>query len=380
MESVVKIVSPVPFDTGCAVDSLEETYDEDRCEYVGNEMGYVADRGDTFSRVLFSHNSDESQAGLEEPQTICASDALISPQEPYDHLQSVRSKSDASAPDRSSLVLSQPSCTNTNHSASSQILNILKVNSDMILFPANDVLNNESSSISAILPMDNKSYSNTSSAEYRAGNRSPSPLALQTGGCIQFGTLTIATVDVPMENEGKLHMGENHVKVQPRLKSTLSSSECMTARQCLLNSENFKECRIDSEENINSRKRKLCTAASNTKCKKYSNKISQRHDQAVNMSGIPKTHKHSCNHAFMNFNSDSGKECELAAQTVSVENNVPSECCAYDSAVLKNDCFKRHVRKHLAEDTTTRNMQCILEEHPRTFNSIRKFEMHNTFS
>lgn len=388
LESVVKKVNPVPFDSGCTVEGSEGTLDDDMPEFVRYEMEDVADRSDPFSRALFSHISNESNAELEESQTTqCASPSVISLRDSYDHLQRVEPKSNMSAPKGSSLVLNQPSCTITNHSASSQILNILKVSSGIILFPANDVLNNESSSISAILPMDNKSYSNTSSAESSTGNRSATPLALQTDGCSQTGTLTSTTVDVSRENEGnpswtsgKLRMGENHVEVLPKLISTLSqesencrdqinviSTKCMATRRHLLESEkNFKELRMDSEENKSGRKCKLHTAVLNTRCQKYSNKISQKHRQGVNMLSIPRTHKHSSNNHRTNLKSDSGKEHELATQTVSVENDDDgrSGCPAYDTAVSKNYYFRQHVRKHLHSLQNTRNMKHILEKYP----------------
>jgi hypothetical protein len=338
LESVVKKVSPLPFDSGCTVEGSEWTLD-DVPEFVKHEMDNVADKSDPFSKALFSHISDE----LEESQTTqCASGSVKLLQDLYEHLQSVGPKSNMSAPKGRPLVLNKPSCTSTNHSASSQILNILKDSSGMILFPANDVLNNESSSISAILPMDNKLYSNISCAESSIDNRSASPQALQTDECSQTGTLMSTTIDVSRENEGntawtsgKLRMRENNVKVLPKLISTLPqesencsghinviSSKCMVTTKPVLESEEiFEKCRMDVEENKSGRKRKLHTAVSNTRCQKYSNKISQRHCQAVNMSGIPKTHKHSNNHHFTNCKSDSGKKCELATQTVSIEND-----------------------------------------------------------
>lgn len=380
----MKKVSPVPFDSGCTVEGSEGTFDgDDVPEFVGHEMNNVADKNDPFSRALFSHISDESNAELEESQTIqYDSDSVTLLQDSCDQLQS---KSNVSAPKGCSLVLNQPSCTSTNHSASSQILNILKVSSDMILFPANDVLNNESSSISAILPMDNKLYSNISCAESSTDNRSASPLALQTDGCSQTGTLTSTTIDVSSENErntswtsGKLHMRENHVKVLPNLISTMSqesencsghinviSSKCVATRPLFESEKNFKECRMDSEENKSGRKCKLHTAVSNTRCQEYSNKISQRHCQAVNMSSIPETHKHSNNH-LTNFKLDSGKKCELATQTVSIENDndSPLGCAAWGTAVSKNYYFRRHVREHLHSLHKTRNMKHILEKYP----------------
>ncbi|PNF23662.1 hypothetical protein B7P43_G02492 [Cryptotermes secundus] len=375
VESVVKKVSPVPFDSGCTVEGSEGTLDgDDMPEFVGHEMNNVADKNDPFSGALFSHISDESNIELEESQTTqCDSDSLTMLQDSYDQLQS---KSNVSAPKGCSLVLNQPSCTSTNHSASSQILNILKVSSDMILFPANDVLNSESSSISAILPMDNKSSTD---------NRSASPLALQTDGSSQTGTLTSTTIDVSSENErntswtkGKLHMRENCVKVLPKLISTMSqesencsghinviSSKCVATRPLLESEKNFKECRMDSEENKDGRKCKLHTAVLNTRCQKYSNKISQRHCQAVNMSSIPETHKHSNNH-LTNYKSDSGKKCELATQTVAIENDNdgPSGCAAWRTAVSKKYYFRRHVREHLHSLHNTRNMKHILEKYP----------------
>jgi hypothetical protein len=144
VESVVKKVSPVPFDGGCTVEGSEGTLDDDVPEFVRHEMDNVADKSGPFSRA-FSHINDESNAELEESQTKqCASDSVTLLRDSYDHLQSVGPKSNVSAPKGRSLVLNQPSCTSTNHSASSQILNILKVSSGMILFPASDVLNNES--------------------------------------------------------------------------------------------------------------------------------------------------------------------------------------------------------------------------------------------
>jgi hypothetical protein len=318
VESVVKKVSPVSFDSEHAVDFSEGTLVEVMPEYTGNEMDDMAERSDPFSRALFSRNSDSSEAGLEKSQTIeCVSDSVISLRDSCDHSQSVGPKSDVSVPDRNSLLLNQPLCASTNHSANSQILNILKVSSGMILFPANDVLNNESSSISAILPMDNtcKAYSNISSTEYSTDNRSASPLALQTDGRSQTGTVTSTTIEVSRETErykpqmlGKLCMRKNHVLPLSREyencggRNNANSSDCMTATKRSLELENnFKERRMDLEENRNDKKCRLHTVASNTKCKKYSNKISQRHHQAVNMSGIPKIHKSSSNHPHTNF-------------------------------------------------------------------------------
>jgi hypothetical protein len=199
--------------------------------------------------------------------------------------------------------------------------------------------------------------------------------------------LTSTTIDVSRENEGnpswtsgKLRMGENHVKVLPKLISKLpqesenfsdhinviSTKRMATTRYLLESEKKFKECRMDSEENKSGRKCKLHTAVLNTRCQKYSNKISQRHRQAVNMSSIPKTHKHSSNHHRTNLKSDSGKEYELATQTISFENgdDGPSDCTARDTAVSKNYYFRQHVRKHLHSLQNTRNMKHILEKYP----------------
>lgn len=271
MESVVKKVSPVP-DSGCAVGFSEGTLGEGTPEYAGKVKEDVAERSGPFPRALFCHKSDEPEAGLGESQTTqCASDSVISLPDSCDHLQSVAPKLDVSSPDGRSLLLNRPLCTSTNHSASSQIQNILKVSSGMILFPANDVLNNESSSISAILPID------TSSAEHSTGNKSATPLALQAG------TVTCTTTEVSREIEGykprtlgQLRVRENHVL--PQVTSTLfqesencgghidvNSSGCMIATKRSLELEkNFEEWRMDLEENRNGRRRR-CLQHQNVK-------------------------------------------------------------------------------------------------------------------
>jgi hypothetical protein len=267
VESVVEKMSPEQFDSGCAVDFSEGTLDDHTPKYSGKEMDDVAERSGPFSRALFCL---KTEAGVEEPQTTQrATDSVISLRDPCDHMQSAGPNSGVSSPDGRSSLLNRPSCTSTNHSASSQIRNILKVSSDMILFPANDVLNNESSSVSAILPMDNtcKLYRRTSSAEHSSDNRSATPPELQTG------TLTRTAVEVSREIErckartsGKLRAREN--RVLPQLTSTLfqGSENCggninvngsgrviATKRSSELE-KNSKERRTDLEENGNGRK------------------------------------------------------------------------------------------------------------------------------
>jgi hypothetical protein len=119
-------------------------------------------------------------------------------------------------------------------------------------------------------------------------------------------------------------------------------------------------------------------ASSNARYQRDLDKVSHRHCQAVDVSSIPKKRKHSSTDPLTNFKSVSNKECELATQTVSVENDDdgPLGCSAPDTAVSENCCLRQHISKHLHSLQNTRNLKHVCEKCPATFNSIRQFEIH----
>jgi hypothetical protein len=260
----------------------------------------------------------------------------------------------------------------------------------MILFPGNDVLNNESSSISAILPTGGNSYSNTSSAESTASNTSGLSVALQTNGHSSDGTLTSTAIDVPKTNElntswksKKLHMEGKYLKVPSEVISRLSqesqngtihvnvnSTKCVkTTRPFVLEpGNNFKENTLQAEENKNDGKRILLTAPLNTKRQKCMDKITTS-VQTLQTSSICETPKHSSFHSPTILKSNSQKESEHATPTESVRSADadPANCLT---------CNITFSKMHLHSLQNTRNMKHVCEKCPETINSIKKLEMH----
>jgi len=399
-------VSPVPFGIGSIVEGSERTL---RSEPEFNENGaddetYEADVDDSFSRASSRTSvclsSDEPEEELEESQkTQSASNSAILLQDSSSYSQSLEPKLNMPVPRSSSLVLSEPPCT--NQFASSQILSILNVHSGMVLFPVNEISNSESSSISAILPTDSNSYGNISAIEPTTSNKSLLSLALQTDVCSPAGRLISPTIDIPRtiepytsQTSRKLHVVRKYVKVPSNLINRLSeesenstdhisgnSLECIktTIPNVIESGKSFKEKSVESEENKSDGKHKLHTASLNLKRHKCLDKVSCTPLHTVHTSVVPGTPKHSGIYSTTNFKSDSSKERELATQTISTkkhEDEDPVSCLTCKTMFCNNHFQRKHSIKHLQSSQNVGDMTRKCEKCPETFNSIKKLEIH----